>query len=107
MSTPGTNTILQQKYPHHIQSQFNPVNSNPTTQAQPGPQIFTHNFTPILIQYAPSRGRNEWIGPVTLRIFDAKRCRKYYILFIHILQINNTQIILDFFIKKLKVFKQK
>ena len=34
--------------------------------------LFT--FTPILIQYAPFGGRNEWIGPVTLRIYDAKRC---------------------------------
>jgi len=72
MSTQDTNRILQQKYPHHVQSQITPDNSNQTTQTQPGPQIFTHNF------------------------------RKYYILFIHILQINNTQIILDFFYKKIE-----
>ena len=33
-------------------------------------------FTPILIQYARVAGRNEWIGTVTLRIFDAKRCKR-------------------------------
>jgi hypothetical protein len=34
------------------------------------------NYTPILIQYAPFGGRNEWFGPVTLRIYDAKRCKQ-------------------------------
>ena len=33
-------------------------------------------FTPILIQYARVAGRNEWIGTVTLRIVDAKRCKR-------------------------------
>lgn len=29
-------------------------------------------FTPILIQYVRVASRNEWIGTVTLRVFDAK-----------------------------------
>ena len=33
-------------------------------------------FTPILIQYARVAGRNGWIETVTLRIFDAKRCKR-------------------------------
>ena len=37
--------------------------------------IYSVSFTLILIQYARVAGRNEWIGTVTLRIFDAKRCK--------------------------------
>ena len=38
--------------------------------------LYKRYFTPILIQYAPFGGRNDWIGPVTFRIFDAKRCKE-------------------------------
>ena len=36
---------------------------------------YDERFPPILNQYAPEGGRNEWIGTVTLRIEDAQRCQ--------------------------------
>ena len=36
--------------------------------------FFLHQFS---FNMPPLGDRNEWIGPVTLRIFDAKKCKIY------------------------------
>jgi hypothetical protein len=61
-----------------LASIYNPLLKNPLLKKVEQKLLIRKQnlLTPFLIQYALFRGRNDWIGTVTLRIFDAKRCKK-------------------------------